>query len=137
MSTEAVVERLTSIEKLLQELIVHQKKTSELLQKVLPEAISQAVDEEKLKMIAKTKDKSPKNRIIAALAINPEGLSLLAIAKTTGLARNTVKAHIKVLKNKNIIRIERVGGATGTKCILRMTYDDALKKLVEVKPGPA
>jgi len=142
MSVEAAVERLDRIEKLLQELVAHQKRTAELLQKVLPEAVSRMhacimVDEKELKRVARDKSKSPKHRIVAALELNPEGLSILAIAKTTGLARNTVRTHINDLKDMDLIKIERIGGATGKKCILKMKYHEALERLREVKIGPA
>lgn len=137
LSEALVAEKLTSIEQLLKQMVKTQETTNSLLSKVLPTAISRIAEESQFRKIAKDESKTPKQRILAVLEYNPDGISLTSLSGQTNLARNTVRQHVDELVKKGLVRQDSVGGAAGTKCYAVISYEEALEQLRKVKLGPA
>lgn len=132
-----VVTRLTSIEQLLKQIAQDQKRTIELLSKLLPTTISAAPREQQFRKIATDDKRSKKERILATLENNPGGISLSGISQQTNLARNTVSVHAFELVRMGLARMDDVGGAGGKRCFAVFPYDEAVQRLRRVKKGPA
>ena len=74
-----------------------------------------------------------KKRIVSILRQNPEGLTMLKIAKMIGVHRNTIPRYLYELKGEEKVEIRRIGPAKlfylNKGFIRRVNEQDILEKL--------
>ncbi len=74
-----------------------------------------------------------KNKILALLRRNPEGLTILKIASLVGVHRNTIPRYLYELKGEEKVRIREVGPAKlfylNHKLVKRVSEDEVIEKL--------